>query len=405
MISLKEYLQKSGYSLARYRTYEKTFEDFKMFCPDKIIYSKADIDKFLTANEGEKIQQQMRVIEKYLRYNLKLVDTAGKNTKAKPLEIAETITLYIAELKRKNYKQTSISYYEYVYSLFREYLNSISITNIIQIDKNVMNAFKNYIFIRKTKHGKPYDISTQQTIIHAVRHLFAFLVKDGYLPVSPARKMKVPKAEKKVSRNILGRTELEKFYTVIDTNTAYGFMDRTIFELLYSTGIRLNELLSLKLDDVNTDDNLLTIIEGKGGKDRVCILNNITKKYLEVFIYQVRKFYLLPGKKSDYLFPSILGNRLDEKYINKRIKRYCAMADIDHNVSCHAFRRSFATHLIEENVDVRYVQKLMGHDKIDTTMGYIKVTAKDLRNILVKHHPREELMKNTEIEFKGIRRC
>lgn len=404
MITFKEYLEKAGYSPNRYNTYKKALYDFQAAYPDKIIYTKADIDNYCSASSEKNVQQRMRVIEKYLRYTLKLVNAGKEYTKGKSLKIQKAVELYISEMKRKNHKDTSISYYEYIFSLLTEYLNSISITNIIQIDKNVMNAFKNYIFIKKTKQGKPYDIATQQTIIYTVKHLFDLLVKEEYLPINPARKMKIPKTEKKISRNILSKNELEVYFKIIDTKTAYGFMDRTIFELLYSTGIRLSELLNLKMNDVNTEDNLLTVLSGKGDKDRVCILNNISKKYLEIYLKQVRKFYLLPHKKSDYLFPSILGNRLDEKYISKRIKRYSQLANIEHNVSCHAFRRSFATHLIEENVDIRHVQKLMGHEKIDTTMGYIKVTAKDLRNILIKHHPRESFLKDTDINFNGIRR-
>jgi integrase/recombinase XerD len=139
----------------------------------------------------------------------------------------------------------------------------------------------------------------------------------------------------------------------------------------------------------------------KNNKDRVCFLNIISQRYLEIYIEKVRPMYLAKGVESKYLFPAKSGVRQFKKWISERIWRWRDIANIDFPVTAHAFRRSFATHLLQEGVGVRYIQQMMGHDSIDSTLQYIKLNIDDLRNALIRFHPREKLLADKEIVFKG----
>ena len=172
-------------------------------------------------------------------------------------------------------------------------------------------------------------------------------------------------------------------------------------ELLYSTGMRVGELLRLQLKDINMEDYLVNIIDGKGKKDRVVILTEIAKRYLEVYVKHVRPRLLNMGVESEYLFPLRDGRQYVPSLMVNRFRRYKELAEIKHQVSFHTFRRSFATHLLQEGVDIRHIQQLMGHSSLRATIEYINITIKDLYGVLVKCHPREKTYADKEIKFKG----
>ena len=183
-------------------------------------------------------------------------------------------------------------------------------------------------------------------------------------------------------------------------------MNKTIFELLYSTGIRVNELVNLKLEDLRLNDNMINIINAKGRKDRVCVLTNVSKIYIKLFITKVRNNYIKDNKHNEtqYVFTRTSGKKLSSSDIETKIKRYISIAGIKKHISCHAFRRSLATHLLEQNVSVRYIQNILGHKNINTTLTYLKVSTNKLREILLTYHPREKYFLNKEVKYKGEKR-
>lgn len=372
--------------------------------PGRSVFHPADIEHYKNSTTVQSAHGQIAVIAKYLKLNLKLTDTEKFKIQVSTLPLSKAIRKYLFSLKRKNYAATSIRYSKYVLLLFYKFCLDNEIQKVADITSQVVIAFKHHLYVKQTSQGKNYAISTQRSALHILRALFDYLCEEEYAVQNPARKIKTPREEKKISRNYLTRKEAKSFLDVIDTSTVYGFFDRTLFEVLYATGMRIQELLHLKIRQVNLADMLVTVLDGKGRKDRVCILTESAKKYLSAYFTQVRTRHLNKGSEAPYVFPSIQGNMLEEKYISKRIRRYCLIAGIKKRITCHAFRRSFATHLLEKGADIRHIQRLLGHSKIDTTMRYIKITVSDLRNVLVRYHPREKKMAGKEVTFKGTTR-
>jgi len=237
-------------------------------------------------------------------------------------------------------------------------------------------------------------------MLQFINLFFDWMVQEELRRNNPCLHLTLPRVEKRVSRNILSRNEVDDFLAAINVSTVRGFMDRTIFEVMYSTGLRITELRNLKLADLRLEDNLVNVIEGKGGKDRVVILTTVARRYLETFVNEVRPKHLKAGIDCGLVFPSPNGLRYKRVFLLNKIRLYCLKAGIGHHVSPHAFRRSFATHLLNEGVDVRHIQQLMGHDCVNTTMTYIQLAMKDLHEVLVKFHPREKELREKEIVFR-----
>ncbi|HBE02520.1 MAG: hypothetical protein A2096_10080 [Spirochaetes bacterium GWF1_41_5] len=400
MISLQEFFNKTNYTPQRQAVIKKHLEDFQSKYSDKNIYNQSDIDSY--TNGSKKLQEDMKIIEKYLRLNFKVIARPETETR-KNLPIDKMIDKLLIYLKRKNYAPRTIESYKEELKVFQNFCRETNIEYIDDIDKNILNAYKERLYRKKHSRGAYYDVNIQLALLQRLKLFFDFLVREEYIKINPCIHLTFPKERKKISRNIFTRNEIDDFFSVIDTENIYGFIDRTIFELMYATGIRTGELINLRLKDTNLEDSLITVREGKGYKDRVCFLTIIAKRYLEIYINQVRNDYMKNCKtKTDLVFPTQQSGKLLQKtQLSERVRRWKYIADIKAPVTCYAFRRSFATHLLQEGVNIRYIQRLMGHESIRTTLRYIHITLKDLRQVLVKFHPREKVLSDKKIVFRG----
>ena len=158
--------------------------------------------------------------------------------------------------------------------------------------------------------------------------------------------------------------------------------------MLYSTGIRRQELLNLKLEDIDYEKGFLRVNRGKGDKDRVVPLGSITCKYLENYIKLVR-IDLARIKGSEYLFLTLAGTSMEETSLRKRLHKYTKKAKINKTITPHVFRHTCATHLIQQKANIRCVQGILGHKSLDTTQKYTQITITDLKEAHQKCHPRE----------------
>lgn len=397
MISIQEFTAKSGYTPDRQIIYHKRLEDFQNKYTDKTIYTHTDIKQY--CNGSQRLRDEMNVIARYLKLNFQLIGKETEKPVKHPLDVM--MKKYLLYLKRRDYASKTIHSYGGEFKVFKRFCSKNGISHIETIDKNVINSYKDWLYRSKNTKGEYYDVTSQAKFLQRLRSFFSWLVKEEYISVSPCMHLTIPREHRKISRNLFTRNELDDFFSMIDTDNVYGFVDRTMFELFYATGMRTSELLNLKLKHINLEDGLITIFDGKGRKDRTCILTIIARRYLEVYLDKVRSQYLNDGYSSEYVFPTVHGKIQDKKWISERIDRYRNLANIQHQATCYAFRRSFATHLLQEGVNIRYIQRLMGHLSIRTTLRYIHITLKDLRNVLLKHHPREKSLSNKKIAFRG----
>lgn len=290
----------------------------------------------------------------------------------KTLDLFETFISYL-EFEKEFSKNTILSYKNDLDD-FKEYLELIK-KDIYEIDKK--DAFNYLIFLSKKKL-KPSSLRRK---ISAIRSFYKFLIREELILTDPTQDLVFPKNEKKLPQ-VLTVEEIEKLINVIDNKTLKGKRDRAIVELLYSSGLRVSEIINLKISDLDFENNYLKCF-GKGSKERIVPFGELAKTYIVDYLEERKKLKI----ESEFLFINKKGEKLLRQHINNILKRYSKKAKLKKRVHPHMLRHSFATHLLERGADLRSVQELLGHVDISTTQIYTHLTKDYLREIYLNTHP------------------
>ncbi len=222
-------------------------------------------------------------------------------------------------------------------------------------------------------------------MLSCIKTFYKFMAEDGLLKQSPFQDVETPRLEKKLP-TILSVSEVELLINAPDTDTRLGSRDRAFFELIYATGLRVSELISLTLNSINFEAGYVLVM-GKGSKERVIPVGEQALKWVKHYCADSRK-QLLSRKTSNYLFFNRSGSKISRQGFWKIIKKYCLQLGITKKISPHSLRHSFASHLLEGGADLRSVQSMLGHEDISTTQIYTHVTKDRLKTIHAKYHPR-----------------
>ena len=222
--------------------------------------------------------------------------------------------------------------------------------------------------------------------ISSVKMFFRFLASEGIIPSSPARLLSTPRLGRRLP-GVLSIGEVERLLSAPDPSTPKGLRDLALLEVLYGAGLRVSELIGLKISDVNLEAGFLRTV-GKGGKERVVPLGRKALEALWEYLRHSRPILVKKGKPTPFLFLNTRGRPLTRQGFWKILKGYAAKAGISKKLSPHSLRHSFASHLLEGGADLRSVQILLGHADIATTQIYTHVTRERLREIHHKFHPR-----------------
>jgi len=221
-------------------------------------------------------------------------------------------------------------------------------------------------------------------LISSVKSLYRFFALDGIIKKNPAANLSSPKSWLSLPK-FLTVKEVETLLQMPKEDEKRGIRDRAMLELLYATGLRVSELVSLRLIDVNLRDGFL-ICRGKGGKERIVPLGISAAKAVLRYLEAARGAFLLHD--TDILFLTYRGKAFTRQGFWKMLRGYAVTAGLEAKISPHVFRHSFATHLLERGADLRSVQLMLGHSQITTTQIYTHVSRKQLRRIYEKYHPR-----------------
>jgi integrase/recombinase XerD len=219
----------------------------------------------------------------------------------------------------------------------------------------------------------------------SVRTFFRFLHREGMVGHDPTREVETPKAARSLPR-FLAFDEVERVLKAPDTATPLGARDAAMLEILYATGTRVSELVSLRLDGLDLDVGYV-VAHGKGDKERIVPIGSRAVERVRCYQADARPL-LLKGKESPYLFVNSRGGCMTRQGFWKIIKRYGVAAGVRSHLSPHVIRHSFATHLLEHGADLRSVQQMLGHADISTTQIYTHVNRERLRRIYRQFHPR-----------------
>lgn len=264
----------------------------------------------------------------------------------------------------------------------RQYLSYLAENKGIAITETTSATVGGYLLYLQAKGRAASTISRSLAAIKAFYH---FLVREQIIQRDPTINLDAPKQEKKLPR-VLSVEKVVELLEQPDLKTPAGIRDRTMLEVLYATGLRVTELVSLKISDVNLNEGYIRCM-GKGSKERIVPLGTVAMKYLQFYLDNARKF-LASDPAEDTLFLNHHGHGLTRQGFWKIIKKYAEMIDADDLITPHTLRHSFATHLLENGADLRAVQEMLGHADISTTQIYTHLTKNRLKNVYDKAHPR-----------------
>ncbi len=221
--------------------------------------------------------------------------------------------------------------------------------------------------------------------LSAIRSFYRYLNREGLITSNPLKATASPKLGQHLP-SFLTVAETERLLSVPDRTTPQGQRDRAWLELLYASGLRVSELASLNLDQVDFDTNEIRV-RGKGAKERVALMGQPAAEALGVYLDQGRPQLLGGKKKSDALFLNRYGGRLTERSVQKKLARYAGLSGIDKRVHPHMLRHTFATHLLDGGADLRVVQELLGHTNLSSTQIYTHITKSQARKVYLRAHP------------------
>ncbi len=237
----------------------------------------------------------------------------------------------------------------------------------------------------RSKSGQRLATTTLSRVITVLRAFFSYLQNEGIREDDPTELLPKNREPKKLPETI-DYDAVQKILNVIDTSTDIGYRDRTIFELIYSCGLRVSECANLRLNRYYSLEKRLVVL-GKGSKERMIPVGEVAATYLSTYIASVRP-RLLGKVKSPYMFISQERRVITREEIWYRLKKYCEEAGV--NIKVHTLRHSFATHMLQNGADLRSVQELLGHSDIRTTEIYTHVNTDDLFKAFEKAHPDEK---------------
>jgi integrase/recombinase XerD len=221
--------------------------------------------------------------------------------------------------------------------------------------------------------------------LSSYRRFFRYLVREGVMHEDPTAQIAMPKIGRSLPRS-LSEAEVEALLAAPAVADPLGYRDRAMLEVLYATGLRVSELVSLKLSQVNLNQGVIRVL-GKGNRERLIPLGEEAVRWLTAFINGPRNDILL-DRSTDCMFPTRRGDRMTRQAFWHIIKRYARKACVNRDLSPHTLRHAFATHLLNHGADLRVVQMLLGHSDLSTTQIYTHVARERMKELHSQHHPR-----------------
>ena len=293
----------------------------------------------------------------------------------------QAITHYQNYLKiERGLSKNSISNYTFDINKLVKWmvLNNVK-TSPINIEKETLQEFIYNI-------AKELNPRSQSRIISGLKGFFNYLIFEEYRATNPLDLIESPKIGRKLP-DTLSIEEIDTIISIIDLSKPQGERNRAIIEVLYGCGLRVSELISLKISDLFFDEGFIKVT-GKGNKQRFVPIGSLTIKFIDIYRNEIRVHQVIKPNAQDTLFLNRRGNELTRSMIFHIVKELTEKAGIQKNISPHTFRHSFATHLLENGADLRAIQQMLGHESITTTEIYTHLDKRHLSQIINNFHPR-----------------
>lgn len=287
------------------------------------------------------------------------------------------LQLFLDYLKyQKNSSEHTISAYSHDIIEFQNFCDEKNI-DITRVEYLTLRNYLGYLHKKISKRSIARKLAS-------LRSFYKFLVKYGYCKENPANLISTPKQDKKLP-SFLDTNAICELLNIPDENTPLGIRDKAILELLYATGMRVSEIVSLNIFDIDHNSDEIKIM-GKGKKERIVLMGKFAQDAIKKYI--LTGYPKLQKKPGGALFLNKNGERLSARSIQRIVEKYIKILGEKKNITPHSLRHSFATHLLERGADLRTVQELLGHSSLSTTQIYTHLTKERLKQVYDKYHPR-----------------
>lgn len=305
-----------------------------------------------------------------------MAESASQNNNS---PLLPTIKLYVRYLRlERNLSPNTIEAYRNDLS----HLEAFMMRNDLKLEDVTLEQLHTFA---ASLHEYGITPRSQARVLSGVRSFFRFLVLDGVVESDPTELLEWPSLPEHLPV-VLTLEEIDRIEDSIDLSKAEGARNRAIIEVLFSCGLRVSELVNMKLSDLYLEDRVL-LVRGKGNKERLVPVSNKAIADLKRWFFDRNLMKIKPGE-DDYVFLNRRGAHLTRTMILIMVKRQAEEAGIKKTISPHTFRHSFATALLQGGADLRSIQAMLGHEKIDTTLVYTHISNEQLRKAILEHHPR-----------------
>jgi integrase/recombinase XerD len=296
---------------------------------------------------------------------------------------------YTSWMLSQNFSPGTIK--DYGCSLFRfvNWCHEREILSPQEITREILELYQGQLIRSRKSNGESYSSKHLNKVSSTIRMFFKWLAKNRYILYNPASELELPRVVKQIPRNVLSTAEVEAIMMQVDTSSPLGLRDRAMLETLYSTGMRRFELCRLKCKDISIDTGVVLVREGKGRKDRMIPIGDRALAWIEKYKNDLRPSLFNKPTQPDegILFLNCRGNPLNPATVSRLISYYVRMSEINKEGSCHMFRHTMATLMLENGADIRYIQQILGHSSLEATQIYTHVSIKKLKEVHSATHP------------------
>ena len=292
---------------------------------------------------------------------------------------------YLDALVTQGFSPYTVAYRSRSLGYLVDWLSERGIAHPGEVTPTVLERYQRSLHFHRKPDGTPLSLSTQAGYLTAVKGLFRWLAKTNRVLVNPAAELTPPRVERRLPKTILAHSEVEAVLALPDLSDPVGLRDRTIMEVLYSTGIRRTELCHLRLGDIDPGRGVLMVSQGKGGRDRIIPIGDRALAWVERYLTDARP-RLATKPDLGILFLTVAGDDLTPDHLTERVGRYIRAATGKRG-SCHTFRHSMATLMLDGGADIRHIQEMLGHAELSTTQIYTHVSLRNLKAVHQATHP------------------
>lgn len=303
-----------------------------------------------------------------------------------PRGMARLSAAHLEWMRVQNYSEQTVTGREKHLRRFTLWGEERSITRPTDVTKPILERYARWLYHHRKDDGRPLSFGSQYGQLMGVRMFFRWLARQNHILSNPASELELPRRERRLPKHVLTIQESEAVINQPDVNDALGVRDRAMLETFYSTGMRRMELVGLKIFDLDFERGTVLIRQGKGKKDRMIPIGDRALVWTEKYLREVRPALVVEPDDGS-LFLTKDGTPLIADHLSSLVKRYVEASHIGKTGACHLFRHTMATLMLEGGADIRYIQQMLGHSRLETTEVYTHVSIRTLKAVHTATHP------------------